>query len=288
MFSIKKVRDTIISKSVIPTSSTSRLNAKLIGENLQLKKLLEKQLGPDEKLVVSADTSTSKPALSLNAKSETPETLSMERIEGRVAKMKELDAKAIESQTAYKVEKGYTRRTHGAVVLPTGAPTARIQAMIGEVNTQRMNKGQAPYKTYQEFDTAPITETAKQNADSIAKGFTYSNDAGRSPNTSNAVATYITKQKYYLLRDNGVSYILNTENKNGLLRLVKDQSMFGSDNSNSIKGDTKAHPFLNLTDAEHKDIITAQPSYEALMSVYVQANNKDNLAINIKTAISIW
>ena len=81
---------------------------------------------------------------------------------------------------------------------------------------------------------------------------------------------------------------MNIENKNGLVRLVKDGSQFGIDNYNSIKGDIKAHPFVNLTEAEHADIIKAQPSYEQLMSVYVQAQNNDNLELNVKTATKVW
>jgi hypothetical protein len=301
MFNIKQKNDTIVSKSVVPTS-TARQLAKALLDNAKLKAELDKvakdynpkdggiptsqPVGP-KGIVQSIKDIENKQGSYSQKVVEKNNDLQRNRIEGHANHLKELDAKAIESQTAYRVEKNYTARKPGAVVLPTGCPTERIQAAIGKENTDRMNQGLTPYTTYQTWNDAPATEAARANEDSAARGFTHLSD-GETLNTSKAVATYITKQKYYLLRDNAISYILNTENRNGLVRLVKDQSMFGMDSSYSIKGDTKAHPFINLTDAEHADIIKAQPSYEALMSVYVQALNNDNLALNVKTAVSVW
>jgi hypothetical protein len=301
MFNIKRKDDTIVSKSVVPTS-TARQLAKALTDNLKLKQELSKvakdfnpedggisesqPVGPKGIVETIRDVENKKGSYSQQIVDKNKE-IQRNRIEGHAAHLVKLDAKAIESQDGYRVEKNYTSR-NGKVVLPTGCPTERIQAAIGKENTDRMNPGMAPFTTYQAWNDAPGAEDNRQNADSIARGFVHSSDGGIPLNTSKAVATYIVKQKYYMLRENGISYILNTENKIGLVRLVRDQWQFGFNNANSIKGDAKAHPFINLTNAEHADIIKAQPSYENVMSVYVQAINTDNLELNAMTAEKVW
>ena len=109
-------------------------------------------------------------------------------------------------------------------------------------------------------------------------------------NISKSVASYIVAQNYYLLRDKGTTYILNTTHKpKQVLRLMKDPEQdFDGDNSYSIRGDTKAHPMVNLTETEHADILKAKPSYSDLMHAFVQANNPDDLQINFTTAERVW
>lgn len=109
-------------------------------------------------------------------------------------------------------------------------------------------------------------------------------------NISKAIASYIVTENYYVLRDKGTSYIFHTTRKpKQVLRLMKDPEQdFGVDGSYSIRGDTKAHPMVNLTDAEHADILKSKPSFENLMKVYVLATNNDNLEMDFSTAVKVW
>ena len=203
------------------------------------------------------------------------------------------DVAALRSHKNFRMEttaKGtkYSCHSNNAIVLPTGCPTARIQSVIGQENLERMAAGLEPFYTYQQWNDAPKVEAAQQAADDIARGFVYINSDEK--NISKAVASYVVAENYYLLRDNGTTYILNTNDRpNRVLRLMRDpEYQFGIDGSRSIQGDTKARPMLNLTDTEHVDILKAKPSYDNLMVIYVQAQNYDDLSINFATATKVW
>jgi hypothetical protein len=309
MFSIKKYRNSFVTKSVIPTNLSIKQHIAA--------KIAEKKRNQEQPLVgnslpvpnaVAFDVGTfateqeAKDALwqlfhtdkKIDVKQYCDEYLKLCQHFSPTHANDELDITALKSQKNFAIEttaKGikYSRHSNNAIVLPTGCPTARIQSVIGQKNMERMNAGKEPFYNYQQWNDALKAESAQRVADDIAKGFVYINSS-QQQNVSNSVASYIVAQNYYLLRDAGTTYVLNTQDANPrALRLMKDtEHSFGGDNSNNIRGDTKAHPMVSLSDTEHADIIKAKPTYAELMQVYVQAQNLDNLTINFGTAVRIW
>lgn len=300
MFSIRNNKDNnIVTKSVVPTSTTARQLATVLLENITLKEALRvaKDFNPSDGGIpnskpvglkdigqVIKDTENRQGAYPQKVVEKNAD---VQRIERVASKMVELDAKAIESQKAYRSESGWTLRSAGKVILPTGCPTERIQATIGEVNTRRMDEGKTPFLTYNAYNNPPT---------SITEGdYTWVNAADlKAAKVSKSVPQYIVPQKYYLLRDNGTTFIYNNATSDvasgaQVYRLMKQVGQSpASDNSHLVILKDTYNPPVNLTEADHQDIIKACPPYEDLLNVYVLCPNVDELEMDFGKAAKLF
>jgi hypothetical protein len=296
MFNIRKKNDTII--STVPTS-TARQLATVLLENIKLKEALKTARDFDPSL--EGPIPNSKPVNGPKGISqlikdtedkqgahpqqvaEKNADIQRNRIEMVASKMMELDKMAIESQKAYRSENGFTLRSAGSVVLPIGCPTKRIQALIGEENTRRMDKGLTPYLTYDAWNNPPTSTTEN--------GYTWINASDlKAVKVSKSVPTFLVSQKYYVLRDAGTTYIYNNNDTQGtVLRLMKQVGQHpATDNANRIIVQDLYDKPVNLTDTDHADIIKACPSYEDLLNVYVLCPNVDELEIDFGKAVKLF
>jgi len=305
MFSIRKIKDSIITKSVTP--STGRQLAKVLLENAKLQaeldqaksELVAKDFNPEQGITAEppkpiTSNVVPKPAKPIDPKPVDVMTgIERERIEAVSQLIKELDAKAIESQKAYSYNNGRMTVSAHAVILPTGAPNARLQASIGEENTRRIANQQEPFLTYSQWYEADKVEAPAADARFV----TTSNTLQVNAKVSKAIASYMVENKYYILRDSGVTYIYNNceaiepSNKR-VLRLMKQpvdgQPFNSSGNGNRVIYSDPVNPLENLTDKEHQSIVNDKPTFEKLMQVYLLASNEEGLEINFVAAQKIW
>lgn len=327
MFNIRRKGNALITKSVTPATSTGRQLAKVLLDNIQLKAELEKIQGivgmggnsvardfnpnepiPAEPPIIPGVAGGIKKALETPPKKDKPlepfkviGTAETQRIESRAAKIKELDAKAIASQLSYKEDtRGFVYHTSNTLILPTGSPSERMQQLVGEENKRRIAAHQKPFLTYDEWEQADKTQATGTQSQYIT--IDHTSNVTINPRLSKVAPSYVVSKKYYVLRDNGVTYIMNNgdgnndsdgdsqvvDNRIHILgkQLIEGQPASG-DGSSVIFSDM-LHPVQNLTEAEHADILKAKPSYADLVSVYCLAMNTDNVEMNFAAATKIW
>src|ERR1017187_4619616 len=100
MFNIRKVKETIVSKSVIPTSTTARMNAKLLADNFKLKEDTSKLKELLETLQANSPDAV-RPPVAVQSRKVDLQAMEQTRIQARVSTMNSLDVKAKESQANY-------------------------------------------------------------------------------------------------------------------------------------------------------------------------------------------
>ena len=293
---MKKKNETIISTSIVPTS-TARQLATVLLENIKLKAaLVAKDYNPSEGPIPNSKPAGPKSIADTireteNKKGSYPQqiekNIERSRIEGHANKLQELDANAIESQKSYRIENGFTLRTPNVIVLPTGCPSERIQATIGEVNTRRMDEGKTPFLTYNDYNNPPTQTTLGD--------YTWINAADlKAAKVSKSVPTYVVSQKYYVLRDNGTTFIYNNATSDvssgsQVYRLMKQVGQSpATDNAHRVIVNDFYNPPVNLSDTEYNDIIKAKPSYNDLLNVYILCPNVDDLEMDFGKSIKVW
>lgn len=190
----------------------------------------------------------------------------------------ELDEEAIQSQLNYRqhtTKDGHQWSIYNRkMVYPTGCSDKCIRNMIARENVKRIEIGKKPFLTYDEF-----VEFDKERDNPKIPGVTYLQY--QSPNSiSKQCPQYIVKEKYYLMRERGTTFVFNNCDGRGAsvkrcLRLQKhtnsDEAACGS--KNSIKHSDQSNPLVDISQNEHDNILSSKPSLDNLLNAYVLVNN---------------
>jgi hypothetical protein len=306
MFNIKKIKDMIVTKTVTP----STMLAKVMAENIQLKQSLDSVYkefdgspiplnkpsngNKDIKETITqieSDRNTPDKQLIAKAKEIADDRKANVSADDRLM---ELDAKAVESQKAYRDNGNSFFVTANTIILPTGCSDRTLQKMIGRINNSRMNDGKKPYLTYKEYE-AEQDKVQGVNPNSRYITIDHTSTIGINPKASKVAPQYIVSQKYYLMRESGVTFIYdNTKQPSDrkVLRLMKqpitDTPYNISGNGNSIIYSDPVNPLSNLSDSEHNQLIASKVSLKDLYQVYVNAENINNIQMNFAIAVNVF
>src|ERR1035441_330072 len=253
MFNIRKVKDTIVSKSVIPTSTTARMNAKLLADNFKLKEDTSKLKELLETLQAqSPDVAVQSPVavqpLTVEKKME------QTRIQARVSTMTLLDEKARKSQEGYSTSSRFLIRNCKVGLGALNCPNQKIYDQIVEDNTKLMAHGKAPFTSYESWVQASENESVGSNPEVNWKKF-------QDPVlASSTVPVYISSQDYFLRSEQDQCYFLTGKMAvPSILKRSASECVSGQtvDNS-SILMSKGVGTYRNMSKSEYNDIVASQ------------------------------
>ena len=278
MFNIRKVKDTIVSKSVIPTSTTARMNAKLLADNFKLKEVLE-TLTKEQ-----AQSPVVQSPVSVSQKVDLQKRMEINRIEGHAAKLVELDKKATESQVGYNPNSRFVIRDNNRPILATGCPNSKVQDLITQENVVLMAHGRKPYLNYTEWtdvgDSSNLGSpdvTWKKIEDPVL--------------ASSTVPVYISAQDYFLMFENDTCFFLTGKMAQpSILKRSTSECVSGQtfNQSSILISCSNAIKYRNMSKSEYNDIVSSQPSIADLFRVYCQWDNRDKVLMDTSKATTIW
>jgi hypothetical protein len=281
VFNIRKVKDTIVSKSVIPTSTTARQNAKLLADNFKLHKQIE-SLSQEQPLVGSPITPD---MVRAHVQPQTIEKQMEEtRIQARVSTMTELDRKATESQADYNPNSRFVVRNNFKPVLPLNCPNQKVQDQIAQENVVLMAHGKRPYLNYTEW--TDVGDTTSQGSPDVQwKKYEEPILA------SSTVPVYISAQDYFLMYENDTCFFLTGKMAMpSILKRSSSECVSGqtSDQSSILISCANATKYRNMSKSEYNDVVASQPSLPDLFRVYVQFCNEEKILMDTSKATTIW
>ena len=176
------------------------------------------------------------------------------------------------------------------IPLATGCPNIRIQNVIASDNRIRVQKNQKPFETYNEWCDYP---NRPQQKPPVSPGYKIIDTKTNVKSKYSATPpSYIVSQKYYVLRENGITYIHNNASGtvgNKTLKLVKQTiNAPATSTAGTVVYSSPNNPLVNLSQTEHNDIITNKPKLADLLQVYITQDNRNGLLMDFSKSVSIW
>jgi hypothetical protein len=269
MINVKKVRDTIISKSVIPASQLTTVSSKEIKE-LQA-----------ENAELQAKKNELEATLSLQAARKVQSDHDKSKADAIRLKLEAVE----DDKTGISIHRNTL----------TKADLMECQ-MLAILNEKRTNKGLVPYKDYDAYLAAQEPASAKPLPSKSLVPTTKSDPltplekiaelsldyAGRPLQAAGQVYN-IVSGGYFVCYNVSRCYIQKANGEVNIL--VRGDTLYGD---SSVMQMIPNKSFHDLTRAEFDNIIKSKPTYAELFQVYSKFRNCQNVVIDTNNAQAVW